>query len=157
MPKQCRSRSVGFWRSQLILIFTVCKGRAYPGSAGQGLTQSRLKTLLPSFIARWWFGLPYQWKLNPVHFPDGLCLTLFLCDRAHYGSDSGFRLLWCSVCNRTLICVWPYSSVIGLFVVQIETFVCSDFQLVIELSSVFHSCVEKSTCMCSVLIHWCAD
>ena len=36
--KQCRSRSVGFLiRSQLIWIFTVCKGRTYPGSAGQDL------------------------------------------------------------------------------------------------------------------------
>ena len=35
--KQCRSRSVGFFRRQLIWIFTVCKGRAYPGSAGPGL------------------------------------------------------------------------------------------------------------------------
>ena len=34
--KQCRSRSVGFFRCQLIWIYTVCKGRAYPGSAGQG-------------------------------------------------------------------------------------------------------------------------
>ena len=32
-----RSRSVGFFRSQLIWIYTVCKGRTYPGSAGQGL------------------------------------------------------------------------------------------------------------------------
>ena len=36
--KQCRSKSVGFWRSQLILLYTVCKGRAYPGTAGLGLT-----------------------------------------------------------------------------------------------------------------------
>ena len=36
--KQCRSRTVGFFRSQLIWIYTVCKGRIYPGSAGQGLT-----------------------------------------------------------------------------------------------------------------------
>ena len=35
--KQCRSRSVGFWRSQLIWIYTICKGRAYPGSARLGL------------------------------------------------------------------------------------------------------------------------
>ena len=35
--KQCRSRSVGFFRSQLIWIYTVCKRRTYPGSAGQGL------------------------------------------------------------------------------------------------------------------------
>ena len=34
--KQCRSRSVGFLRSQLIWIYTVCKGRVYLGSAGQG-------------------------------------------------------------------------------------------------------------------------
>ena len=39
--KQCRSRSVGFFfRSQLIWIYTVCKGKVYPGSAGQGLIKS---------------------------------------------------------------------------------------------------------------------
>ena len=38
--KQCRSRSVGFFRSQLIWIYTVCKDRVYPGSAGQGLITS---------------------------------------------------------------------------------------------------------------------
>ena len=37
--EQCRSRSVGFFRSQLIWIYTVCKGRVYPGSAGHGLTR----------------------------------------------------------------------------------------------------------------------
>ena len=36
--KQCRSRSVGFFRRQLIWICTVCKGRTYLGSAGAGLT-----------------------------------------------------------------------------------------------------------------------
>ena len=36
--KQCRSRSVGFFRIQLIWIYTVCKGRIYPSTAaGQGL------------------------------------------------------------------------------------------------------------------------
>ena len=34
--KQCRSRSVGFF-SQLIWIYSVCNGRIYLGSAGQGL------------------------------------------------------------------------------------------------------------------------
>ena len=34
--KECRSRSVGFFRSQLIWIYTVCKDRTYPGSAGLG-------------------------------------------------------------------------------------------------------------------------
>ena len=32
--KQCRTRSVGFFRSQLIWICTVCTDRVYPGSAG---------------------------------------------------------------------------------------------------------------------------
>ena len=35
--KQCRSRSDGFFRSQLIWIYTDCKDRACPGSAGYGL------------------------------------------------------------------------------------------------------------------------
>ena len=36
--KQCRFRSVGFSRSHLNWIYTVCKDRVYPGSAGHGLT-----------------------------------------------------------------------------------------------------------------------
>ena len=35
--KLCRSRSVGFWRNQLIWIYTVCKSCVYLGPAGQGL------------------------------------------------------------------------------------------------------------------------
>ena len=42
--KQCRSRSVGFFRSQLIWIYTVCKVRAYMGSAGPGLMRKALIT-----------------------------------------------------------------------------------------------------------------
>ena len=38
--KQCRSRSVGLIRSQLIWIYTVCKGSVYPGSAGLWLTMA---------------------------------------------------------------------------------------------------------------------
>ena len=37
---KCRARSVSFFRSQLIWIYTVCKGRVYPGSEGQGLKHS---------------------------------------------------------------------------------------------------------------------
>ena len=40
--EQCRSRSVGFFRSQLIWIYTVCKGRTYPRSAGLRLTRIKL-------------------------------------------------------------------------------------------------------------------
>ena len=37
--KQCRSRSVGFFRS---ILGCFCKGRVYPGSTGQGLIVSNL-------------------------------------------------------------------------------------------------------------------
>ena len=47
--KQCRSRSVGFFRSQLIWIYTVCKGRIYPVSVGQGL-----KFRWGHFTTRWY-------------------------------------------------------------------------------------------------------
>ena len=52
IDKQCRSRSVGFFRSQLIWIYTVCKDRVYLGSAGQGL------------ILRHFISLPYFLKFN---------------------------------------------------------------------------------------------
>ena len=47
--KQCRSRSVGFSRSQLIWIYTVCKCRTYPGSAGQGLRENIIQTYFLSY------------------------------------------------------------------------------------------------------------
>ena len=40
--KQRRSRSVGFWRSQLICIYTVCKDIVYLDSAGPELMFSML-------------------------------------------------------------------------------------------------------------------
>ena len=45
--KQRRSRSVGFFRSQLIWIYTICKGRICPGTAGQGLTLVLLNLDMP--------------------------------------------------------------------------------------------------------------
>ena len=39
--KQCRSRSGGFYRSQLIWIYTVCKDRVFPGLAGLGLKRTQ--------------------------------------------------------------------------------------------------------------------
>ena len=53
--KQCRSRSVGFFRSQMIWIYTVCKGRVYLGSAGQGLTLSMLGKNFSSNIFKYFF------------------------------------------------------------------------------------------------------
>ena len=49
--KQCRSRSVDFFRSQLIWIYTVCKGRVYPGSVGQGLINTNYWSNL--YISPW--------------------------------------------------------------------------------------------------------
>ena len=46
---------VGFFRSQLILIYTVCKGRVYPGSAGQGLSNTVKLYSLP---------LPLSWLVQ---------------------------------------------------------------------------------------------
>ena len=34
---------LAFFRNQLIWIYTVCKGRAYPGSAGLGLNDKYIK------------------------------------------------------------------------------------------------------------------
>ena len=55
--KRCRFRSVGFFRSQLIWIYTDCKGRIYPGSVGHGLRVASifekfplLKRLLMSYL-----------------------------------------------------------------------------------------------------------
>ena len=64
--KQCRSRSVGFFRRQLIWIYTVCKGRIYPGSAGLGLT------ILDIFIAPDKVGVFFEWR-------DGGSLLLLFC------------------------------------------------------------------------------
>ena len=40
MPNRADPDQFGFFRCQLIWIYTVCKGRAYPGSAGPGLNAS---------------------------------------------------------------------------------------------------------------------
>ena len=48
--KQCRSWSVGFFRSQLTWIYTVCKGRGYPYSAELGLRFRHLWEKIISFL-----------------------------------------------------------------------------------------------------------
>ena len=52
------------WRSQLIWIYTVCKGRVYPGSAGQELTQVWLynsKCTMEFIVHYWSHSLPYMY------------------------------------------------------------------------------------------------
>ena len=95
--KQCRSRSVGFFRSQLIWIYTVCKYRVYPGSAGQGLrfvwshfaeAQTYLKVYISNLyshgervaflwyvIFRWmgWAMCIWSWLKSPVISPQQNC------------------------------------------------------------------------------------
>ena len=57
--KQCRSRSVGFIRSQLIWIYIICKDRTNLYSAGQGIIKF-------SFVARLNYAHPGKqcWKIS---------------------------------------------------------------------------------------------
>ena len=79
--KQCGSRSVGFFRSQLIWIYTVCIGRIYHGSAGQRLRFDFLSLQMdvlihkkhPDELLRYLFKI-YQEKMlcdTIIHTPDG--------------------------------------------------------------------------------------
>ena len=54
-PHNNKSRSVGFFRSQLIWIYTVCKGRVYLGSAGLGLTLCMLGNFAYFFVVCGYF------------------------------------------------------------------------------------------------------
>ena len=89
--KQCRSRSVGFFRSQLIWVYTVCKGKVYLGSVGPG----------------WDIQTPY---LNPYH--TGLKISaspFYYLLRCHktigwvfniVDTDLWSQLIWiCTVCH----------------------------------------------------------
>ena len=70
--KQCRSRSVGFFRSQLIWICTVCKCRVYPVSAGQGLIKTPI--CIPTsffFLFIFWQKQYMDWNLGPHHQKSG--------------------------------------------------------------------------------------
>ena len=60
--KQSRSRSVGFFRSQLIWIYTVCKGRVNPGSAGQELKTQEWKGETERYIRVW-----HMWIHNNIY------------------------------------------------------------------------------------------
>ena len=66
--KQCRFRSVGFFRSQLIWIYTICKSKAYPGSAGQGLIQYHF-THLHSSHTHYHTYEPLQYPSLPLPLP----------------------------------------------------------------------------------------
>ena len=65
--KQCRSRTVGFFKSQLIWIYTVCKGRTYPGSAGLGLTLSTLRANSVYILVSFHFFSPEKRKGSDIH------------------------------------------------------------------------------------------
>ena len=80
--KQCRSRSVGFFRSQLIWVYIVCKGRVYPDSAGQGLIlfQNRRSRSKQCIHADW---------SEPLRFPCNLCSR-----QCFYIQIAKTRLIW---------------------------------------------------------------
>ena len=95
--KQCRSRSVGFFRSQLIWIYTVCKGRVYPGSAGQGFRKENIFAYLLS-------GTLVGWQLQNKLFTKAGLLTgssgqtfqikLNYCSSAFFNLSASWTLFW---------------------------------------------------------------
>ena len=101
--KQYRSRSDGFFRNHLIWIYTVCKGRAYLGSAGPGLN------------------MPTGFKMDLFKFKDNYCKKLkcpnILTCLNYYGRydmyrwtvnnlQMGSRLSLCAyLINNLLICL----------------------------------------------------
>ena len=62
--KQHRYRSIGFWRSQLIWIYTVCKGWTYSGSAGLGLRGCGVLFSLKSYQS--YYFIPFWWKCREL-------------------------------------------------------------------------------------------
>ena len=86
------------WRSQLIWIYTVCKGRAYPGSAGQRLTVCNLRvhchthTIIKNIITQ----EKFSWKFIAV-----ILILNRLCN---------YKSLSIQVGNKTSVqtVVWDY-------------------------------------------------
>ena len=84
--KQRRSR----FRSQLIWIYTVCQNRAYPGSAGLGLSIAQRKQTLTVTILRrrdliafltcliWLFSLSTTFADDMVSLSDMICHCIFV-------------------------------------------------------------------------------
>ena len=70
--KLCRSRSAILFRGHLIWVYTVCKDRAYPGSAGPGLNNKHPSKLnvIKLDIAR---------KQNDLHWKPVLEKDMFIC------------------------------------------------------------------------------
>ena len=100
--KQCRSRSVGFFRSQLIWIYNVCKGRVYPGSAGQGLIevfyfcfQDFLKTsVYPVLI------ISYEMFVRVYEQIQQMTFDLVVCDEGHRLKNTQIK--------TTSVCIFFY-------------------------------------------------
>ena len=97
-------RSVGFFRSQLIWIYTVCKSRVYLGSAGQGLSSSLIwvctrdlrEEYLVMILGEYFFFLHkfgMLWALIMLgalyykYFSIGMCVNL--CIRAMQNRNLG--------------------------------------------------------------------
>ena len=93
--KQCRSRSVGFFRSQLIWIYTVCKGRVYLGSAGQGLNQ-------PPKRGRSWFCTCTYLLAEKISCSAELSMKIFYnlgayCLSTVFATSTGIKMGWFNV------------------------------------------------------------
>ena len=87
------SRSVGFFRSQLIWIYIVCKGRVYPGSAGQGFSQLFLN-LNTIFTLNIWTDVPKQTEqiqIRSRRWFGGAKMSFILC---HWGVQLIMAYSW---------------------------------------------------------------
>ena len=104
--KQCRSRSVGIFRSQLIWICTVCKGSIHLGLAGQGfkaMSQNSFSLLkcslnLPSKTQSLYLILQYRTILH-LSFGNLFYAPIYICTlRSSYKSirSQNLCLFWCS-------------------------------------------------------------
>ena len=128
--KQCRSRSVGFFSSQLIWIYTVCKGRVYPGSAGQGLT----------FIFPFW-GL----KTRPLNTGDWLIQVAF---------KTGWTIPYIDQLNLKRLRVVKHLQKCTKYVEEISgslTHICA-FAFITRIFSIQDLCSGISLYLCSISV-----
>ena len=103
--KQCRSRLVGFFRSQLIWIFTVCKVRVYLGSAGQGLITCWVKNVADDILKYFsYFSQKIRFDISCKLSPKEKCLEgLVFC--SHSLKSCGLKLESHWKWNSTYDCV----------------------------------------------------
>ena len=111
--KQCRSRSVGFFRSQLIWIYTVCKGRVYPGSAGQGLKR---RIFCPWELTLSLTGNSHFWKFQILRRQVPVC-------RSCLPLKNGLKIIHVYPFNLRFFFIWH-----GWYVIWVSSNKCTSLK-----------------------------